>query len=203
MKISFNKKNIKIFFIIIFLILAIITFKFKSTTSTSKSTTTSTTSKSTTTTTSNSNYNSNHNLLIFKKIIWWFNKELTNKLPLKLVKKTQKWRLLFLYYKCLPYNKITNKMLSNVANIEWLKEWKNLLKKQYEKICNNLLYTQYPTIFVYNKGIVWSENILPSSLLNNLWRYLNWNDLVYYKILKSFFSYNKIGIIGIIKGKKI
>jgi len=207
MKNFLKSKNFKLLLVAIFWILAITTYMFNSKKTKIATTTNTTITNHTQTKSVNNNKTNNssdsHNKLVFKKIIWWFNKELTSKLPLELSKKTQKWKLLFLYYKCLPYNKITDNMLSNVANIEWLKEWKNLLKKQYEKICNNLLYTQYPTVFVYNKAIVWSEDVLPSSLLNSLWRYLNWNELVNYKILKTFFSYDKIGIIGIIKGKRI
>ena len=162
-------------------------------------------------TTNNTNKNTvksnvNNNTIVFKKIVKGFDNELTTELPLQLYKKEQKGKLLFLYYKCLPYNKITNKMLSNVMKLSNTKQdigEKDLFKKQYQRICNKILYTQYPVTFVYSNSIVWNEDVLPAVLLKSLERYLSPKELVDYNILKTFFSYNKIGLIGIIKWRKL
>jgi len=133
-----------------------------------------------------------------------FNEELTKTLPLKLQKKIIDWKILKEYFSCLSYNNITTKQLNKI----WIsiKTWeeRDLIKKQYEKYCNNLLYTQYPIIFYQNSIILSSQDILPWSLLLDLKKYMITDkQKENYVVIKQFFNYNKLGIVWIIKWKNI
>ena len=144
----------------------------------------------------------------FINIIQWFNTQFETKLPLYLKSKSTDWNIVKEYFSCLSYDKITNEQLNSIP---WLKKYitsnvetKNLLKKQYEKYCNNLLYTKYPVIFVYNKVIIWSQDVLPWSLLKSLEKYMLTNKQQNnYIVLKQFFDYKKLWLIWIIKWKTV
>jgi len=144
----------------------------------------------------------------FVNIINGFNEQFTTQLPLTLSKKNTDWRIIKEYFSCIPYTKIKDKNLQKIPEIKKIfnqnSETKMLIKKQYEKYCNNLLYTKYPVIFYYNNTILGSQDVLPSVLLRSLDKYMKTNtEKNNLLIVKEFFSYKKIWIIWIIKYKTI
>ncbi len=156
------------------------------------------------------NTNLNKKTKKFIAILNWFNNQFTTKLPLKISKKEKNWIIIKEYFKCIPYEQIKDNRLLQIKEIkEYIKknnnkETKNILKKQYEKYCNQLLYTKYPIVFIYNNVILGGQDVLPWRLLESLEKYMVTDKQKNnFYIVKEFFDYKKFWIIWIIKWRKI